>query len=353
MATGLSGRLDGTQAASQDESKEDRRMVRASQGIFAAIVTAVVAAAGCSRPDATQGAERPSLAPTPASTQSATHLATPAATQARAPVTAAAPATLDSIVTPAPKRVAEPVLQELRAKEHAAHVAGGPVVVETEASLPSTDDPACPSTMVLVDGNRCTDVKQECVEWLDAKGSHLARCARYAPSVCSGDRVHERFCIDRDEYVAPGQTLPAGHESWTQARATCVREGKRLCRESEWELACEGEEAFPYTTGYERDSAACNFDKDHLVDPASGKLRDQREPSSALDRCVSPYGVRSMTGNVDEWVWRDHTAGTSRAALKGGWWMAARERCRPATTWHGEKYSELQTGFRCCADPPG
>ena len=139
--------------------------------------------------------------------------------------------------------------------------------------------------MVLVDGNRCSDVKQECVEWLDAKGSHLARCARYAPSVCTGDRVHERFCIDRDEYVAPGQTLPAGHESWTQARATCEREGKRLCRESEWELACEGEEAFPYTTGYERDSASCNFDKDHLLDPESGQAprpaRARLRPSKA------------------------------------------------------------------------
>ncbi|MGH7434264.1 MAG: SUMF1/EgtB/PvdO family nonheme iron enzyme [Polyangiaceae bacterium] len=272
-------------------------MVRAPLAALAPIVSALLAAGACSRADATQGAE--------------------------GPVTASS----SSSSTPT-----EPL---------------------AEASQGSAGETvSCPGTMVLVDGKRCTDVKQECVEWLDAKGSHLARCAKFAPSVCTGERVHERFCIDRDEYVAPGQTLPAGHESWTQARTTCEREGKRLCRESEWELACEGEEAFPYTTGYERDGASCNFDKDHLVDPESGKLRDQREPAAALDRCVSPYGVRSLTGNVDEWVWRDHTAGPSRAALKGGWWMAARERCRPATTWHGEKYAELQTGFRCCADPP-
>lgn len=95
--------------------------------------------------------------------------------------------------------------------------------------------------------------------------------------------MHERFCIDRDEYVAPGETLPSGSSSWTAARVTCEEQGKRLCRESEWELACEGEEAFPYTTGYVRDSSACNFDKGNLVDPASGKLRDQRLPPSSLD----------------------------------------------------------------------
>jgi sulfatase modifying factor 1 len=134
--------------------------------------------------------------------------------------------------------------------------------------------------MVLVDGKRCTSVRQDCVEWLDVRGSPLARCARFAPSVCTGERVHERFCIDRDEYVAQGQTLPSGDASWTDARATCESEGKRLCRESEWELACEGEEALPYPTGYARDSKACNFDRGDLVDPETGKLRDQREPAS-------------------------------------------------------------------------
>jgi hypothetical protein len=57
-----------------------------------------------------------------------------------------------------------------------------------------------------------------------------------------------------------------------------------------------------------------------------------------------------MTGNIDEWVYRDRTAGGARSALKGGWWMPGRDRCRPATTAHGETFAGLQTGFRCCAD---
>jgi formylglycine-generating enzyme required for sulfatase activity len=73
-------------------------------------------------------------------------------------------------------------------------------------------------------------------------------------------------------------------------------------------------------------------------------------PSSQVAGCVSPFGVRSLVGNVDEWVVRDVTWGRWESALKGGWWLAGRNRCRPATTAHDEHYRDFQTGFRCCAD---
>ncbi|HEY1694712.1 MAG TPA: SUMF1/EgtB/PvdO family nonheme iron enzyme [Polyangiaceae bacterium] len=209
--------------------------------------------------------------------------------------------------------------------------------------------PSCPADMVLVEGDYCTEVKQDCVEWEDPPSNKLARCAKFAPTQCVGERVHKRFCVDRDEYTPPGEALPAGDVSWTQAKATCDGESKRLCMETEWEFACEGEQMLPYPTGYDRDPKTCNFDKGDLTD-SKGKLRDQRETPDELKACVSPFGVRNMSGNVDEWVFRDRTWGEWRSALKGGWWMAARDRCRPATTAHDEHFHELQTGIRCCAD---
>ncbi len=173
---------------------------------------------------------------------------------------------------------------------------------------------------LLVDGDYCTEVRQTCIAWEDPPNSPLARCAKFAPSECAGSRVRKRFCIDRDEYVAPGETLPRGDLSWTDAKATCEGQHKRLCKETEWELACEGEQMLPYPTGYERDATAVQLpDKEqHLVDERTGKLRDQREFTSAvLERCVSPFGVRSMIGNVDEWVWRDRTAGEWRSGAQG------------------------------------
>jgi sulfatase modifying factor 1 len=215
---------------------------------------------------------------------------------------------------------------------------------------PASAHPSCPDTMVLVEGEYCTEVRQECADWEDPPPNKLARCARFAPTQCVGERVHKRFCVDRDEYAPSDDALPVGDVSWTQAKDLCEHENKRLCMETEWEFACEGEPMLPYPTGLGRDPSACNIDKGELTDPVTGKLRDQREPADKLDRCVSPFGVRNMSGNVDEWVFRDRTSGEWRSALKGGWWMAARDRCRPATTAHDERFHELQTGVRCCSD---
>lgn len=208
---------------------------------------------------------------------------------------------------------------------------------------------ACPGGMVLVDGDYCKEVRETCLEWQDPPGTLLARCAKFGPTECVGERVHKRFCIDRDEYVAPGQELPTSDVSWTDAKGICEGEGRRLCKETEWEFACEGEQMFPYPTGYDRDPKLCNFDKDPLLD-RKGKLLDLRERAGDRAACVSPFGVRNMSGNVDEWVFRDRSSGEWRSALKGGWWMPARDRCRPATTAHDEHYHQLQTGVRCCAD---
>ena len=158
-----------------------------------------------------------------------------------------------------------------------------------------------------------------------------------------------RFCMDRDEWAPPGQSLPANHKSWNDAVKVCGGQGKRVCMESEWNFACEGEHMLPYPTGLERPAKQCNFDQMKLLD-VHGATRDLRKQSASMTECTSPFGVRNMSGNVDEWTYRDVMNGANRTALKGGWWMAARNRCRPATTAHGEIYRDFQTGFRCCAD---
>ncbi len=237
-----------------------------------------------------------------------------------------------------------------------AETASAPPSMASTAELPAPNPPAsevaaCPAGMILVDGNYCTSVEETCLTWADAPPNRFARCSRFAASVCAGQRVHKRFCVDQDEYVPPGESLPMSDASWSQARSVCERQSKRLCKETEWEFACEGEQMLPYPTGYERDPGECNVDRLDLIDPRTGRLRDHREPPSEVDRCQSPFGVRSMSGNVDEWVWRDRTSGAWRSALKGGWWMPARDRCRPATTAHDEHFHGPQTGVRCCSNP--
>lgn len=232
-------------------------------------------------------------------------------------------------------------------------------VPPAEPSAAPVDTPEgepCPQGMVLVDGDYCPVVRQTCKRWLeDPDKLPYARCAEYeATSECLAPREHRRFCIDVEEYTKRGERLPAVHVSWTTAKKICEADGKRLCLESEWQFACEGEELRPYPYGFVRDASVCNFDRTQLYTP-TGALRDMRVANDELPACKSPFGVHDMVGNVDEWTVHDDGFGRPvtqphRSALRGGWWMAARNRCRAATTAHDEIYEGAQTGFRCCAD---
>ncbi|HEY2514989.1 MAG TPA: SUMF1/EgtB/PvdO family nonheme iron enzyme [Polyangiaceae bacterium] len=226
------------------------------------------------------------------------------------------------------------------------------------ARIPSPPAPpdagsACPGDMVIVDGLYCPKPKQVCKRWVDPPTSRYAdfRCAEYAqPSIClSPSRVHERFCIDREEYVRPGDELPLANQSWTGASKICASLGKRLCLESEWQLACEGEEMRPYPYGFVRDASLCNIDQAHLGRPQEG-LRDLRAPTSAYPQCLSPYGVHDMSGNVEEWATLDHGAPPDRSTMKGAWWLPGKNNCRAATLGHGEIYLGPQVGVRCCRE---
>jgi formylglycine-generating enzyme required for sulfatase activity len=108
----------------------------------------------------------------------------------------------------------------------------------------------------------------------------------------------------------------------------------------------------PYPYGFTREPK-CNQDHDDLYEknPHRQILADRREPADARPECVSPFGVYDMTGNMDEPVQREGAAHAPpfSNALKGGWWMPARNRCRPATTAHDDYYKDIQVGVRCCS----
>jgi sulfatase modifying factor 1 len=252
-----------------------------------------------------------------------------------------------------------PVSATAEALARVAPVSSEPAPITTPvapALIPVAPDSggACPREMVLVEGEYCTDVRQDCVRWLDDETLPFARCADYRmPSRCVGTHVKERFCIDRYEYTAPGDDLPMNFASFQIASTVCDGLGKRVCTESEWNFACEGEDMSPYPYGFTRE-AKCNQDRTDLYEPNPHfqVLADRREPAAARPDCVSPFGVYNMAGNMDEPVLREGSAHVEpyRSALKGGWWMAARNRCRPATTAHDDYYKDIQVGVRCCSN---
>lgn len=249
------------------------------------------------------------------------------------------------------------------AVEAAAPLAPAPVTT-ADAHPMDAAAPAgpCPEHMVLVDGVFCPYVGHRCVEWIDEKRD---RCRRYAePPLCEGRLVPMRFCIDRYEYPNTEGVYPVVMVSWVEAKDACKAEGKRLCTESEWTFACEGTERVPYPYGWVRDPSACNIDKAHTLPDFEAFSHDRqiadevarldkRVRSGEMARCISPFGVHDMTGNVDEWTVNElpnTDAGVDISSLKGGYYGPIRARCRPVTRSHNRWFRFYQVGFRCCAD---
>lgn len=223
----------------------------------------------------------------------------------------------------------------------------------------------CPEGMLEVEGDYCPEVEQKCLRYIDPEGVFPRRCAEFAPtSKCTGKTTAKHFCIDRYEWPNKAGENPVVMKTWYEAKDACANIGKRLCGDSEWTVACEGQERLPYPYGYDRNSEACNIDKPHpdvnekALGSSDPKVRDaeakrlwQGEPSGSRASCVSPYGVFDMTGNVDEWVVNE-SGQPYKSGLKGGYWGPVRDRCRPMTTIHSEGFSFYQIGFRCCSDVP-
>jgi formylglycine-generating enzyme len=255
-----------------------------------------------------------------------------------------------------------------------------------QADSPDKEDPAsteaieqtggsCPIGMVEVRGRMKVDPAPYYLEALQALSCHRwlnrdfpERCgefdrAKWLALLAPIDTVGMTYCIDRYEYPNTKGQFPWVFVTWTEAADLCADQGKRLCTEDEWTLACEGEEAWPYPYGYTRSEDACLIDRPaRAYDESAWSDRSsvaammeldrvwQGEPSGSRAACRSPFGVYDMTGNVDEWTVSTASRGY-RSILKGGYWGQVRNRCRVSTRAHGESFAFYQQGFRCCASP--
>lgn len=202
--------------------------------------------------------------------------------------------------------------------------------------------------MINISGEYCENIIQPCLKYKDPPNNFIRRCQEFGLSQCVGEKKHLQFSIDREEY---GGTMPMVSINWFDAKKLCEKDGKRLCTDEEWTLACEGEQMLPYPYGYVRDSEICNVDKMELV--KNGQLIDYRVTNDKYPNCLSSYGVHNIVGSVDEWVLNINGSESQVpyiSGLRGGWWGPLRNRCRAMTTGHNQYYKQEQIGFRCCKD---
>lgn len=205
-----------------------------------------------------------------------------------------------------------------------------------------------------------------------------------------------RVCIDRFEFPDIPCEYPLVWVRANEAAELCEAVGKRICDAHEWEGACAGALRDPdreYAWGERRLQMEYlhNLDreviwsygpaKDHsLCATSSHKDPECTEmgwkgcgtntyPSGAFPRCVSPFGVYDLHGNVAEHMNLPRVpaelasrGGSGETEMKGSWFIFSTYEAHPddcrwrARSWHTtrlrdpESHRNYHLGFRCCKD---
>ncbi len=372
--------MSGQRQRHQHQHHLARRM--SAGGLLYAAALASVVALSCRDRKAIRGAPAPS--------HSAQH-------PASAPVSAVASSTPTPVASATSAQPPEPRLLSLGFSFTATYreprfawrlVDKGSWQASADGLPPLDDEPtrpvsACPEGMSLVEGQYLMDTRgrddsdevmlaqeETCTHWLTEDRGVKGICSRFDRDKwkvrqARFPRAPMRFCIDRYEFPDAYGEFPLVATTFSEARSACEKAGKRLCTETEWTFACEGEEARPFPYGWESDPDACNIDvlapgpPDDTFKPrftvhtARGiDLAWHGRRSGESPSCTSAFGVEDMIGNVDEWTQSVRRYGY-QMILKGGHWGGGRHRCRPQTRGHGPNYLRYDAGFRCCRDVPG
>jgi hypothetical protein len=193
-----------------------------------------------------------------------------------------------------------------------------------------------------------------------------------------------KVCIDVFEFPNKPCELPLVWVAPVQAKVICELQGKRLCSQEEWTLACnadpEGGKPSKFAYGDEMDLDICNTNKPgatygagcdpHSASTAWKTCSTNTEPTGSFPKCRSRFGVFDQHGNVAEIMTRLDPDGQTYDQLKGSAFFytdVARkpnerppkgretypDHCAYEPRWHVELMTEAwhnnyHLGFRCC-----
>lgn len=234
-------------------------------------------------------------------------------------------------------------------------------------------------------GNRALSLhtisKKQCLEGL--KGIELQTPEQKATCGTEGMvPIHKRgeaakSCIDIFEFPNKPCELPVVWTPPVFAEKVCKMQGKRLCSQDEWQVACRGapDDApdRPFAYGDTLDLAICHTSRPHRqrCDVTSSgdawkSCTTDTEPAGAFPQCRSRFGVFDQHGNVAEIMTRKDPEKGLVTQLKGSAWFYTEvapqpgrkqetypDTCNFDPRWHVETLSHgfhvnYHLGFRCC-----
>lgn len=196
------------------------------------------------------------------------------------------------------------------------------------------------------------------------------------------------FCIDVFEFPNKACELPFVWTAPAHAKKVCELQGKRLCADTEWNIACRGDPAGGpdqrYAYGSKVDIEICHTHLRHRghcnahdAQAAFKTCATDTEPSGSFPKCRSRFGVFDQHGNVAEVMMR-REGDKVVTQLKGSAWFynelvrepgepvpktttnkagAYPDHCNFNPRWHVETLETAQhvnyhLGFRCCKSIP-
>ena len=166
--------------------------------------------------------------------------------------------------------------------------------------------------------------------WIDTKERHFPKVV--AAEGDTPEQTAEKAA--RNQYALE----PVRDITWSEAKAECARDKKRLCTEDEWEKACKGPDNFDYVFGDEFNDQKC---------PRSGYLPPPYRVNQ-FPLCESGYGVWGLGGGLMEWT---ATAKGTRYIIKGEGTSNEEKGTRCAgRADRAANFTNSDIGFRCCAD---
>jgi formylglycine-generating enzyme len=205
-----------------------------------------------------------------------------------------------------------------------------------------------------------------------------------------------RLCIDQFEFPNVPCEYPLVWVRASDAARICRLLDKRLCDAHEWEGACAGKILPPrleyegfidrlnaefyhnqrrervWAMGYQPDARTCGtgaLKSPGCEQPSWERCGSNTYPSGAFPRCVSPFGVYDLHGNVAEHMnlplnetQLGARGGHGQTEMKGSWFGADAYHPHPddcrwrAPAWHATSvlsavsHYNYHLGFRCCRD---
>ncbi len=202
------------------------------------------------------------------------------------------------------------------------------------------------------------------------------------PIYRDGKAETAKTCVDVFEFPNRPCELPVVWISPSRADEVCKVQGKRLCTQDDWVLACRGNPEGPdlqdYAYGSDLDLTACHTrgERSARCDPTSVKstwatCASDTAPSGSFPRCRSRFGVFDQHGNVAEIMQRwDAERERTVTQLKGSAFFYEKismkptdppnkqkypDHCAHDPRWHVENldtagHMMYHLGFRCCKD---